>query len=157
MFSESEKQLLRDTWRLVLPISDTASDLFYKKLFELKPAYRALFPDDMLGQKRKLMATLAFAVKSLDWPLESWSEDVPEANDLFLVVLALGRRHRLLYKVPEDSFPVVGEALLWTLDMGLGQAFTPSARATLAKLYSVLSSMMVMGFKMQPAEPARAA
>ncbi len=157
MFNESEKQLLRDTWRLVQPISDTAADLFYKKLFELRPSYRTLFPQDMAGQKRKLMVTLAFAVKSLDWPLESWREDVPESNDLFLVVLALGRRHRLLYKVPEDSFPVVGEALLWTLDMGLGQAFTPTAHATWAKLYKLLSSMMLMGFKLQPADTPSAA
>jgi len=145
MLTDAEKRLLKDTWRLVVPIMETASDLFYKRLFELQPAYRALFPPDMTAQKRKLMVTLAFVVKSADWAADAWAEDVSQEDDLFLVVLALGRRHGLLYKIPEDAYPVVGDALLWTLGMGLGQAFTDEARAAWAKLYGLLSSIMVMG------------
>lgn len=145
MLTDAEKQVLKDTWRLVVPIMETASDLFYRRLFELKPAYRDLFPPDMTAQKRKLMVTLAFVVKSADWAAESWAEDVSKEDDLFLVVLALGRRHGLLYKIPEDAYPVVGESLLWTLNMGLGQAFTEEARAAWTKLYGLLSSIMVMG------------
>ncbi|MES2946079.1 MAG: globin domain-containing protein [Pseudomonadota bacterium] len=145
MLSDQEKKLLKDSWRLVAPITETASDLFYRRLFELQPSYRALFPEDMAAQKRKLMVTLAFVVKSADWAPDSWAEDVAQSDDLFLVVLALGRRHGMLYKIPEDSYPVVGEALLWTLHMGLGQAFTDEVRAVWAKLYKLLSSIMVMG------------
>ncbi|MES2510582.1 MAG: globin domain-containing protein [Pseudomonadota bacterium] len=145
MLTDAEKRLLKDTWRLVVPIMETASDLFYRRLFELQPAYRTLFPPDMTAQKRKLMVTLAFVVKSADWPDEAWSEEVAKDDDLFLVVLALGRRHALLYKIPEDAYPVVGEALLWTLNMGLGQAFTDEARAAWSKLYGLLSSIMLMG------------
>ena len=156
VFNETEKKLLRDTWRLVTPIGDTAAELFYKRLFELRPVYRDLFPTDMDGQKRKLIATLAFAVKTVDWPLEDWQAEVDRDNDLLLVVLALGRRHRLLYRVPEDAFPVVGESLIWTLDMGLGQAFTPAAKAAWVKLYGMLSAIMLMGFK-APAEAGQTA
>jgi hemoglobin-like flavoprotein len=145
MLSDEEKKILKDSWRLVVPIMETASDLFYRRLFELKPSYRELFPADMTAQKRKLMVTLAFAVKSADWAAESWADDVSQSDDLFLVVLALGRRHGMLYKIPEDSYPVVGEALMWTLHMGLGQAFTDEARAAWTKLYRLLSSIMVMG------------
>lgn len=145
MLTEQDKKILRDTWRLVVPIMETAADLFYRRLFELQPAYRALFSEDMAAQKRKLMATLAFVVKSADWPMEAWADDVPRDDDLFLVVLALGRRHALLYKVPADAYPVVGQALIWTLDMGLGEAFTAEARATWTKLYGLLSSVMRMG------------
>jgi len=45
-----------------------------------------------------------------------------------MVISALGRRHRDIYKVPDDAYPPVGEALLWTLDYGLGEAFTVDVR-----------------------------
>ena len=139
------KKILKDTWRLVVPIMETASDLFYKRLFQLKPDYRKFFSPDMTSQKRKLMVTLAFVVKSADWAADTWSEDVAQDNDLFLIVLALGRRHSMLYRIPEDSYPVVGESLMWALHMGLGQAFTDPARAAWNKLYNQLALIMVMG------------
>jgi hemoglobin-like flavoprotein len=152
MLTSEEKKNIRDTWRLVLPIMETASDLFYRRLFELQPVYRKLFPDDMVAQKRKLMAALGFIVKASDWTEESWQQEVPKDDDLFLVVLALGRRHALLYKVPEEAYPTVGDALMWALNMGLGQAFTAEARAAWAKLYALLSATMLMGARQGAAE-----
>jgi hemoglobin-like flavoprotein len=155
MFSTDEKRLLRDSWKLVLPVIDTAADLFYRRLFELQPGYRGMFPDDMSGQKRKLMGMLGFAVKASDWPDDSWAQDVAHDNDLVLVVLALGRRHAMLYKVPKEAYATVGEALIWSLDMGLGQAFTAETRAVWKKLYSVMSSTMLMGASQAAKEGAR--
>ena len=86
MISDAEKAAISDSWRLVLPIAETASDLFYKKLFELRPDYRRLFPEDMTAQKRKLLAMLSFVVKSLDWPESAWRDTVSEEDDLRLVV-----------------------------------------------------------------------
>ena len=154
MLTEDEKRILRESWRLVAPIMDTAGDLFYRRLFELEPTYRKLFSDDMAAQKRKLMSMLSFAVRTADWPEEKWAQDVTTEDDLFLVVLALGRRHALLYKVPEEAFPTVREALLWTLNMGLGQAFTAEARAAWTKLYALMSATMLMGARQAGAEPA---
>jgi hemoglobin-like flavoprotein len=154
MLTEDEKRILRESWRLVVPIMDTAGDLFYRRLFELQPAYRKLFSDDMAGQKRKLMAMLAFAVRTADWAEESWAQEVTRDDDLFLVVLALGRRHALLYKVPEEAYPTVGEALLWTLNMGLGQAFTAEVQAVWAKLYGLLCATMLLGARQADATPA---
>ena len=128
-----------------MPIADTAADLFYRKLFELRPEYRALFAGDMSSQKRKLVAMLSFIVRSLDWPDEAWREEVAEESDLFLVVLALGRRHTDLYKVPDEGYAAVGEALLWTLDYGLGKAFTPPVREAWGLVYRLVSMTMKMG------------
>ena len=119
MLNDAEKKLILHSWRLVVPIKDTAADLFYRRLFEIKPAYQQLFKSDMATQKRKLIAMLAFIVKSLDWSDSAWRDDVAEEDDLFLVVLALGRRHAELYAVPDAAYAAVGEALLWTLDYGL--------------------------------------
>jgi hemoglobin-like flavoprotein len=154
MFSTDEKRLLRESWKLVVPVIDTAADLFYRRLFELQPSYRALFPDDMSGQKRKLMGMLGFAVKACDWPDDSWAQEVPKDDDLVLVVLALGRRHAMLYKVPQQGYAVVHDALLWSLDMGLGQAFTPQTRAAWSKLYTLMSSTMMMGARQAAKEGA---
>jgi hemoglobin-like flavoprotein len=66
-------------------------------------------------------------------------------DDLFLVVLALGRRHTELYSVPDAAYATVGEALLWTLDYGLGKQFTPPVRAAWTKVYGRVSTAMKMG------------
>ncbi len=55
-------ELVKSTWKMVLPIADTAADLFYGKLFELDPEVRALFDDDMAKQKKALMAMIGNAV-----------------------------------------------------------------------------------------------
>lgn len=147
MLSLKDRNLVVNSWRLVEPIAGTASDLFYRRLFELRPDYRELFPNDMAPQKKKLVGMLGFIVKALDWGLSEWQEDVPKEQDLFLVVLALGRRHGDLYRIPDESYPVVGEALLWALDYGLGEAFSEDLRDAWTQVYGTLSSLMMMGTK----------
>jgi len=145
MLDDGQKLLVKDSWRMVVPIAETAADLFYKRLFELRPDYRAYFKGDMASQKRKLIAMLSFIVKAVDWPDSAWREQVAAENDLFLIVLALGRRHSDLYGIPDSTYDTVGEALLWTLDYGLGKAFTPDVRAAWTQLYTLLALTMKMG------------
>jgi len=145
MLTESDRNAVRKSFRLVVPIADTAADLFYKHLFELRPEYQSLFQGDMASQKRKLLRMLAFIVKSLDFSDNEWRDDVPPEQDLMLVVLALGRRHSELYRIPLESYGVVAEALLWTLDYGLGEAFTPEVRSAWTRLYTLLAQTMRLG------------
>ena len=145
MLTDIEKGRVRTSWRLVVPIAETVPDLFYRRLFEVAPHYRSLFPDDMGRQKRKLLAMMKFVVASLDWTADDWREDVAPEQDLALILLALGRRHHELYAIPDEAYPVVGEVLLWTLDQGLGQAFTPSVRDAWSKLYHVIMASMRIG------------
>jgi hemoglobin-like flavoprotein len=145
MITNAQKQALLRSWKLVGPIAETAADLFYRRLFELRPAYRPLFPADLRDQKRKLIKMLGFVVKALDWTDADWRDTPPIEDDLFLVVLALGRRHVVLYRIPDDSYGPVGEALLWTLDQGLGQAFTADVREAWTHVYQLLARTMRMG------------
>lgn len=145
MLDDTEKAAIVQSWRLVVPIADTAADLFYKRLFELRPEYKDLFKADMASQKRKLLRMLAFVVKAVDFRDADWRSDVPVDQDLMLVVLALGRRHSELYRIPNESYGVVAEALLWTLDYGLGDAFTQDVRAAWTQLYTLLAQTMRMG------------
>jgi len=145
MLSQAERELVVRSWRLVAPILETASDLFYRRLFELRPDLRPIFPEDMSGQKKKLGQMLGFIVKSMDWPESAWNEEVTPDEDLFLVVIALGRRHTELYRVPDESYGAVGEALIWTLDYGIGKEFDANLRSAWAKLYALVARVMKMG------------
>jgi hemoglobin-like flavoprotein len=147
MITEEDKEHIRRSWKLVIPIAETAADLFYKRLFELKPEYRGLFPENLAGQKSKLVRMLAFIVKALDYPESAWRDEVADSEDLLLVLLALGRRHQALYRVPREAYGSVGEALLWTLDYGLGEAFSPPVRAAWTAVYKAVSTTMILSVK----------
>ena len=124
--------LIRDSWAAVEPIADTAAGLFYGRLFELDPAIERLFRrTDMAGQRKVLMQTLTVVVKSLD-----------KLDQIVPAVQALGRRHAG-YGVREEHYATVGEALLWTLEQGLGDAFTPDVRAAWTVAYGTLASVMI--------------
>jgi hemoglobin-like flavoprotein len=142
VLTDADKNAIARSWRLVLPIAETAADLFYKRLFALDPSLTALFPTDLTAQKRKLMKSLHFIVQGLDWPESAWAETVEEKDDVVLVVLALGRRHRVLYHVEDRHYDTVGQALLWTLQQGLGEAFTPAVSEAWQKAYRLISTLM---------------
>ena len=58
-------KLVQQSFAKVAPISEQAAVLFYGRLFEVAPGVRAMFPDDMTEQRKKLMATLAVVVNGL--------------------------------------------------------------------------------------------
>jgi hemoglobin-like flavoprotein len=145
LLTDADKEEIKATWRLVEPIGDTVADLFYRRLFELAPNYQSLFKSDLTAQKRKLMAMLAFIVKSLGWVDAAWRDEVNPESDLFLIVLALGRRHRELYAIPDEAYVTVRDTLLWTLDYGLGEAFTPEARTAWQRVYDLVATTMKLG------------
>jgi hemoglobin-like flavoprotein len=145
VLSDADKEAVRATWRLIDPIQETAADLFYRRLFELAPQYRPLFKSGIEAQKRKFIAMLGFVVKSLNWADSAWQQEIDPESDLFMVVLALGRRHRELYHVPNEAYAVVREALLWTLDYGLGEAFSSDARLAWSRLYDLVAMTMRLG------------
>ena len=147
LLSAAEKQMIVSSFRLIVPVSETVGDLFYRRLFDMHPQYRALFPDDMTRQKRKLMTMLAFVAKCLDWTEEQWGQNIPPDDDLFIVVLALGRRHHVLYKIPDDAYGPVVASLLWALEQGLGQAFTKEVHRAWSKLCNVVATSMQLGAK----------
>ena len=56
----------------------------------------------------------------------------------------LGRRHAD-YGVTDAHYDTVGGALLWTLEKGLGSAFTPDVKAAWTTVYTVLATTMKAG------------
>ncbi|TWU50840.1 Bacterial hemoglobin [Rubripirellula tenax] len=123
--------LVQDSWAQVKPVSEQVAELFYGRLFELDPSLKSLFKGDMTEQGKKLMATLNLAVTSLT-----------KLETILPAVKDLGRRH-VQYGVPDSSYATVGEALLWTLDKGLGEAFTEDVKAAWTETYVTLSNVML--------------
>ena len=129
----TQKTLVQESFKQVVPIADTAAALFYNRLFEIAPALRPLFRADLTEQRKKLVQMLAYCVGKLDAP-----------DELLPAVRALGQRHTE-YGVETEHYQSVGAALLWTLEKGLGDAFTPDVKAAWTAVYQILSATMIEG------------
>jgi hemoglobin-like flavoprotein len=122
---------IQESFAKVVPISEQAAALFYGRLFEIAPSVKPLFRGDMTEQGRKLMATLAVVVNGLT----NLETILPAAS-------ALAKRH-VGYGVKPIHYPIVGEALLWTLERGLGADWTPELAEAWTDAYGVLSDYMI--------------
>jgi hemoglobin-like flavoprotein len=125
-----QKELVQESFQKVLPISETAAKLFYSRLFELDPSLKDLFKGDMEEQGKKLMKMIATAVYGLD----RLEEIVPAVEDL-------GKRH-VNYGVRDQDYETVGEALIWTLQQGLDDGFTPEIKDAWIAVYGLLAGTM---------------
>jgi len=130
MIRIDQKALVQETFAMIAPIADDAAGLFYKRLFELDPSLRQMFPENLTEQRKKLMQMLAAAVKGLDHP-----------EQLIPVLRDLGRRHAG-YGVADAHYDTVGEALVWTLGQGLGRAFTPQVKDAWVEVYTLIATTM---------------
>jgi hemoglobin-like flavoprotein len=131
--TEKDLSLVIKTFDQVVPIAGLAADLFYDRLFEIAPGLRSMFPQDMRDQKRKLFVMLATAVQGLH-----------DLDRLVPQVKALGARH-VGYGVRPEHYAIVGQALIWTLERGLGKAFTPQVEWAWIRVYSLLATVMQQG------------
>jgi hemoglobin-like flavoprotein len=123
--------LVQQSFARVAPISETAAVLFYDRLFEIAPSVAPMFPADMKEQRKKLMTTLAVVVGGLS----NLETVLPAAS-------ALAKRH-VSYGAKAEHYPVVGAALLWTLEKGLGDGWTPDVAAAWTAAYGTLSGYMI--------------
>ena len=124
-------KLVQQSFARVAPISEAAAVLFYRRLFEIAPTVKSMFPADMTEQRRKLMAMLAAVVSGLG----NLPSILPAAS-------ALARRH-VSYGARAEHYPVVGAALLWTLQKGLGENWTPEVADAWSAAYETLSRYMI--------------
>ena len=137
-------EIVQSSFAKVAPIAEAAAGLFYARLFELDPDLRALFKGDMKRQGMMLMSMIATAVRGLSHP-----------DALLPMVKNLGRRH-VGYGVKDSHYGTVGQALIETLQKGLGSDFDAEMREAWLAAYSLLSSVMKAGAaEMEPV--ARAA
>jgi hemoglobin-like flavoprotein len=142
MLTDRQIDLVQSSFADVLPIAEAAGMMFYERIFFLAPDARALFGDDIAAQARRTMAAVKTAVDGL----RALDQVAP-----FLV--RLGARH-VGYGVVPEHFDVVGAALMWTLEQGLGESFTPEVAEAWGEVWQMIVETMLSG--MRQAEPAMA-
>ncbi|MEQ8825530.1 MAG: globin family protein [Filomicrobium sp.] len=124
-------KLVQESFKKVEPIASQAADIFYARLFEIAPQVRSMFPEQMGDQKMKLMGMLGTAVNNLH-----------QVETIIPAVQDLGRKH-VAYGVTADHYKPVGEALIYTLEKGLGDDFTAEVKDAWLTTYTTLQDVMV--------------
>ena len=125
--------LVQQSFADVKPMAAAAAELFYARLFMLDPQLKPMFKGDMAKQGQMLMSVLGAAVAGLR-----------NLEGLAPVVRKLGARH-VAYGVKTEHYATVGEALLWTLQIGLKEKFTPEVKEAWTTAYTLLSEVMQLG------------
>ena len=124
--------LVKTSWAIVATIDPvTVGGLFYNRLFEIAPQLRPMFRNPVPEQSKKLLAMIHYVISKLD-----------KLEDILDEVAKLAKRH-VSYGVKPDHYSVVGEALLWTLEKGLGEKWNHEVREAWTICYQVLSSAMI--------------
>jgi hemoglobin-like flavoprotein len=123
-------ELVRQSTALVLPRAQQVATLFYDTLFTADPSLRPMFRGNMGDQGQRLMTMIVTAVRLLDDP-----------DALLPTLRILGARH-LGYGVKASHYDTVGQSLLGTLSLGLGEAFTPAVREAWTAMYAVVAHTM---------------
>lgn len=125
------ERIIRETWTSLVPIRLQAAQLFYDRLFEIDAECKALFDGKpMHVQHDKFLQTVDWLVQMLDYPPQIIEE-----------LQALSKRH-VGYGVLLAHYEPVGQALLWALEQGLGEQWTPEAQRAWTDLYVFIAGVM---------------
>ncbi|MBX2855743.1 MAG: hypothetical protein KTR21_12195 [Rhodobacteraceae bacterium] len=133
--------IVQETFRSIAPVADLVAKKFYNRLFELDESLRPMFPEDLTPQRAKLVKTLSVAIERLD-----------EIELIVPEIEALGRRH-IEYEVMQPHYDTVGQALLWTLERGLGKSWDDDVAEAWTAVYTALSKTMIQAAE-QSGQPA---
>lgn len=124
-------KIVKKTWLTLRHINPAVvADAFYSKLFLDHPELRRMFPKDMEEQYKKLIDMLSMMVARLE-----------NMDDFSQEMVAMAKRHEG-YGVQSKHYAMVGSALLWTLEQGLGEDWTEEAADAWKACYGVLEREM---------------
>lgn len=124
--------LVKQSWKVFRNLNpETVGDLFYSKLFADTPDLRKMFPSNMNQQYQKLLDMLNITISHLD-KLDSISDEISEIT----------QRHEQ-YGVKPLHYTLVGNALMWTLQKGLGEDYTEELQNAWEECYKLISELML--------------
>lgn len=128
--------LVQATWQKAMALGEGEKGFgynFYKNLFEKHPSLlETIFKGVSIENQRKNLPKSITTVLSL-------LTDMPKAID---ALQQLGARH-VLYGTPDAGYAVVGENVIFTLQMILGDEFTPAAKEEWVTIYRFISKTMI--------------
>ena len=121
--------MVQESYATLEPVADLLGDIFYSRLFEMDAPLKHLFPVDMNPQGEKLNEAAA-GLDCMDTPELSMQE--------------FGLRHAG-YGVKDHHYDTAEQALLWTVRMGMGDAFTVDVRQAWGAFYGEMAAAMKRG------------
>lgn len=129
-----QAEVLEQSFEKVKPNANEFVVSFYDNLFTDYPAAKPLFANsDMASQQKKLLDSLVLVINNVR---------KPEA--LVGALKGLGARH-VQYGALPAHYPLVGGSLLKTLEMYLGDDWTPEVKQAWVEAYGAISSLMLDG------------
>jgi hemoglobin-like flavoprotein len=130
--TKEQVKLVKKSWRIFRSINPVlVGDLFYSKLFADNPALRKMFPSKMDEQYAKLIDMISVVVTRLD-NLEELTADIA----------AMAERH-VGYGTKPEHYVLVGKALLWTLEKGMGSDWNQELADAWTTCYTLLADTMI--------------
>lgn len=130
--TEEQIRLVKQSWRVFRSVDPLLiGDLFYSKLFADHPSLRKMFPKDMNQQHIKLIDMITVIVSRLD----HWGRLTEDIS-------AMAQRH-VGYGARPAHYIMVGKALFWTLEKGLGNEWNPQVAEAWNRCYNILADNMI--------------
>lgn len=139
--TSTQIQLIKQSWKSLRGINpELIADIFYTKLFNDNSRLRKMFPADMQLQYRKLMDMLTAIVTRLH-----------KLDEMCGEIAAMARRHES-YGVKPKHYALVGSALMWTLQTGLGANWNKETADAWSACYIELTNLMLHPGQNSPKE-----
>ena len=139
--TEQQIALVKQSWKIFRDIDPVIiGDVFYSKLFIDVPYVKHLFKIPREEQSKKLIEMISAIIGRLD-RLDELTEDIRQ----------LALRH-VDYGVKAEDYKAVGNALIWTLQQGLGADWKDDVALAWTSCYKILSDTMInaAGYSKQP-------
>ena len=123
--------LVQQSWEKVLPISQTAGEIFYDRLTEINPEFNLLISTDHVEQVKSFMEMLDIIIHKLDDPYS------------ILPVYHSKDYDKIGYGVLETAdYDTTYNAFEWTLKHGLGDDFTDEVKMAWHKVFRFMHDLL---------------
>ena len=124
---------IRGSFNLLAPHAEALMDDFYQRLFTSYPQVLPLFPADMTGQKKHLLAAISLVVKNAD-----------RLDTLEKPLMEMGARH-VVYGAAPEHYPLVRDTLLASMKSLAGKAWTAEVESAWAAAINAVATVMIRG------------
>ena len=125
------QQLIRDSWGTLEPNGARLVELAVLRLLQIAPAARRLITGHSLP---RVCRNVAIILDQLIVALDEPKQFVPLA-------IGLGRSNPD-HGITASLYPAMGEALIWALELQLGDAFTPELQTAWLDYHHLVSAIM---------------